>query len=392
MKDKKNIVFVSISNDLYGSSKVLLSLVLKMKKESSDFYPIVCLPIEEGPLKEVLMENDIKIIEMPIVKLTRSMLRFFKIFSILKEYFKAKKIFKRETLGKEIACIHSNTLATLFGSFFCVFNKPKHIIHVHEIMDRPWFVKYFFATIMLLFSNKIVYNSFATEKFFNKTCPLLKKKSITILNGVDRDSNSLSKKERRELRLEIFKANEENFLIGLVGRFNRLKGHNLLLESFKDLSLKFSNIKLCFVGSSPKNQDFYYFSIINRIEELQLKNKVEIIGFQKNIYPILDALDVIIVPSTEPESFGIIAVEAMLSHRAVIASEIGGIPNFITHNETGILFEPNNKEQLNKALERVITNSNLKEELEENAYKKCIYSLSTDMMFSKFTSVYNSIT
>ena len=181
-------------------------------------------------------------------------------------------------------------------------------------------------------------------------------------------------------------------MIGLVGRFNRLKGHNLLLESFKDLSLKFSNIKLCFVGSSPKNQDFYYFSIINRIEELQLKNKVEIIDFQKNIYPILDALDVIIVPSTEPESFGIIAVEAMLSHRAVIASEIGGIPNFITHNETGILFEPNNKEQLNKALERVITNSNLKEELEENAYKKCIYSLSTDMMFSKFTSVYNSIT
>ena len=391
MLNKKNIVFVSIANDLYGSSKILLSLVLKVKEYSEEFNPIVCVPDEEGPLKDVLISNHIEIIEMPVVKLTRSMLSSFNLIRILKDYYKAKRIFKKELKDKEIAILHSNTLATLFGSFYCLFSKTKHIFHVHEIMDRPWFVKYFFTTIMLLFSDKIVYNSFATEKFYNKTCPLLKRKSTTILNGVDRESKALSKKEINALRADILNSDNDVFLIGLIGRFNRLKGHDLLLESFKDLTKKYSHIKLCFVGSTPNNQDHYYTSILNKITELQLMNKVEIIGFKKNIYPIIDAMDVIVVPSTEPESFGIIAVEAMLSHKAVIASNIGGLTNILTHNETGLLFEPNNKEDLSNSLERLISDTDLKLKLEKNAYKRSINLFSTETMFNNFKDTYISI-
>ena len=112
MKNKKNILFVSISSDMYGSSKVLLSLILQLKNKSQDYHPVVCMPLEEGPFKDILKKEEVQIIEMPIVKLTRSLLKSFKFFSLISEYYKAKKIFEKEINGMNISCIQSNTLAT----------------------------------------------------------------------------------------------------------------------------------------------------------------------------------------------------------------------------------------------------------------------------------------
>ena len=157
MKRKKNIVFVSISSDMYGSSKVLLFLVRRLKEESSVYNPIVCMPYEEGPLKEILRAEGIDMIEMPVVKLTRSMLKSFGVFTLAKEYFKAKKIFKKATKNLDIACIQSNTLATMFGGIYCFFRKKKHIVHVHEIMDRPKAAQFFFKNYLRFFANHIVF-------------------------------------------------------------------------------------------------------------------------------------------------------------------------------------------------------------------------------------------
>ena len=128
---------------MYGSSKVLLSLVKQLRAKSETYNPIVCIPPDEGPLKDILKKEGIHTIELPVVKLNRSMLKSLKFIGLFREYFKAKKIFKRETKGITIDCIQSNTLATLFGAFYCVFHKPRHIIHVHEIMDRPKIASFF---------------------------------------------------------------------------------------------------------------------------------------------------------------------------------------------------------------------------------------------------------
>jgi glycosyltransferase involved in cell wall biosynthesis len=57
-----------------------------------------------------------------------------------------------------------------------------------------------------------------------------------------------------------------------------------------------------------------------------------------------------VVPSTCPEGFGIVAVEAMASGRPVVASAIGGLPDIVTDGETGLLVEPGDPERLRDAL------------------------------------------
>jgi len=376
---------------MYGSSKVLLSLVMQMKNQSQRYNTIVCMPPEEGPLKDILSSEGIHIIEMPVVKLTRSMLKSFKFIGLLKQYYRAKRIFKRETKGMKISCIQSNTLATLFGAFYCFFHKPKHIFHVHEIMDRPKIARFFFKNLLRFFSERIVYNSEATKNYYNGIAPSLQKKSVTILNGVDKSGEGTSTSEIKQIREQLFKAGDTNFLIGLVGRINRLKGHSLLLGAFKEVSKKYPNTKLCFVGSTPPDQEFYLANLQDEVNDSMVADKVCFIDFQKNVFDILESLDLVIVPSTEPESFGLIIVEAMLARRAVIGSNIGGISTIIDADETGLLFEPNNKDKLAAAISQMIENNDLKEKIEAKAYQKAIAKYSTNTMYQKFNELYNTV-
>jgi glycosyltransferase involved in cell wall biosynthesis len=376
---------------MYGSSKVLLSLVMQMKKKSKEYDPIVCMPPEEGPLRDILILEGIPIIEMPVVKLTRSMLKSFKFLGLLKQYYKAKRIFKRDTKGMTISCIQSNTLATLFGALYCIFHKPKHIFHVHEIMDRPKIARFFFKTLLRFFSDRIVYNSEATEDFYSGLAPSLQKKSVVILNGVDRSDEEISASEIKQIREQLFKAEDSNFLIGLVGRINRLKGHSLLLGAFEEVSEKFPNIKLCFVGSTPPEQEFYLANLQSEVNSSKVADKVCFVDFQKNVFSILESLDLVIVPSTEPESFGLIVVEAMLAKKAVIGSNLGGISTIIEADETGLLFEPNNKDELAAAISQMIENSDVKEKIEARAYQKAIAKYSTNTMYQRFNELYKTV-
>ncbi|UAB81921.1 glycosyltransferase family 4 protein [Marixanthomonas sp. SCSIO 43207] len=391
MKRKKNIVFVSISSDMYGSSKVLLFLVRRLKEESSAYNPIVCMPYEEGPLKEILRAEGIDMIEMPVVKLTRSMLKSFGVFTLAKEYFKAKKTFKKATKNLDIACIQSNTLATMFGGIYCFFRKKKHIVHVHEIMDRPKAAQFFFKNYLRFFANHIVYNSVATQEFYNGICPSLQKKSVTIVNGVDNTTPPLSKDDRINKRKELFNASEDDLLIGLVGRINRLKGHTLLLNSFKKLSSSYPKAKLCFIGSPPPNQEFFLSNLKETISDLDLTDKVAFLDFQETIFPVLESLDIVTVPSTEPESFGLIVVEAMLAKKLVVASKIGGISTILEDEKTGLFFEPNNEEDFTKALIKAMENPILKQKIENNAYTAAVDQFSITTMYTKFKKFYSQI-
>ena len=276
LNNKKYIVFVSISSDLYGSSKLLLTLVLNLKKLSKVYQPIVCMPCEEGLLKDKLTSEQVEIIEMPILKLKRSMLKTLKFGTFYKEYKEAKKIFHDKLNGREIHCIHSNTLATMFGSIYCFRKSTFHIFHVHEIMDTPKLIKYFFSFIQLFFADKIVYNSKATEKFYINTLSALKKKSIMIFNGVERKNKPLDKNEALRIKKSLFQSDENTIHIGLIGRFNRLKGHKLLIDAFEAVRVERPNTKLCFIGSPPEGQEYFLEDIVELINNKKLSSVITV--------------------------------------------------------------------------------------------------------------------
>lgn len=93
-------------------------------------------------------------------------------------------------------------------------------------------------------------------------------------------------------------------------------------------------------------------------------------GFQRNVPEWLIATDIAVVPS-HVEPLGNATLEAMAHGRPVVGTRVGGIPEMISHQETGLLVEPHNPPDLARALERLISDRAERERLGSAARERC---------------------
>ncbi len=374
----KNILFIHQSAELYGSDKTLLYLVVNLDKNK--FYPIVILP-NDGPLKKELEKENIKVIITPVLKLHRKMFTPSNLLQFINDFFKGIKTIKSIKKQHKIDFIYSNTLAVLLGFFYCFFHKTKHIWHVHEIIESP---KIFAKLFRLLLNNStntfVIHNSIATSNFWN-----CKGKNVVIWNGID-TFPEIKSEEKDRIRKIILNTDSE-LVLALVGRISRWKGQMLLLEVFNELIQTHQNIKLVYIGSTPPNQEHFLSSLNDKIVEYNLIKKVEIIPFQENINQLWQSIDVAIVPSTEPEPFGMVAIEAMMAQKPVVAANHGGLTEIIVNNQTGFLVEPNNKTALKEALEKLIYNPELRKTFGQKGYQRAIESFSIQNYVTKIEDI-----
>jgi glycosyltransferase involved in cell wall biosynthesis len=377
----KNILFIHQSAELYGSDKTLLLLLKHLDK--TKFNSVVIIPFD-GPLKTELEKENIKVIIAPVLKLYRKM---FSPRNILKFFIDIKKAFKvLDKLNKEYKfdIIYSNTLAVLLGIFYAKKTKIKHLWHVHEIIESPKiFTKLFCKLLSLKCNFKIVYNSYATKTFWNSN-ESISSKSTVICNGLETTNQQISDNEVAQIRKQFFNSDSSEVIIALVGRVSRWKGQKILLNSFYQISKSNSNIKLAFVGSPPPNQELFLEELQEQIMELKILDKVTLIPFTNEISKIWQCIDIAIVPSTEPEPFGLVAVEAMLAKKPVIGSNHGGLTEIIVNNETGFLVEPNNETKLAEAISKLIDNPEMRKQFGENGYQRAINEFSVVTYISKF--------
>jgi glycosyltransferase involved in cell wall biosynthesis len=384
----KNVLIINQSSELYGADKALLELI---ENFPPNFNPIVVLE-NEGPLKELLLEKGIKIIKCPVIKLNRSMLSFYGLYQILVDATKGFYIIRKETKSIKVDLVHSNAISVLIGFIYSFFYNKPHLWHVHEIVENPKIIAKLYPRIVYFFSNRIVFNSKASYNQFLKIYPKIEKKSEVIYNGQSRHFPLSDEKMIKEIKENLFKTSSEKIVIGLVGRISRWKGQYLLLEAFNKLIKKNSCIHLVFVGSTPPDQNHFLIKLNEMISEFNIGNNVTIVDFQKNIWQIYDAIDISVVPSIEPEPFGLVATEAMLSNKAVIAANHGGLCEIVIDNETGLFFEPRNVDDLAKKIEQLVLNPDLREKYGNNGNKRVKDVFSTEQYVSLFEKKYIELT
>lgn len=355
-----NILYIHQSAELYGSDKTLLYLVAEIKQK--DFNPIVVLP-SEGPLYDELKKHQIEIIIAPVLKISRKMFSISNLILIPRQIFQAFSIINRHLNGRKIQWVHSNTLAVLIGALYSKRYKIKHLWHVHEIIEHPKWISNLYPKIIDYFSDSVVYNSKATQDFMVNKKPNLIRKSHIVLNGFDRVTPVNSARDIKDFRSVNFKATENEVVIALVGRISRWKGQQLLLNAFKLLNQEIPQARLVFIGSAPPNQNEFLHALEDKIKDYQLEEKVTILPFQNDVWKVWDCIDIAAVPSTEPEPFGLVAIEAMLASKPVVGANHGGLKEIIINAETGFLVEPNDEGALQTALSSLITNQPLREKM-----------------------------
>ena len=118
-----------------------------------------------------------------------------------------------------------------------------------------------------------------------------------------------------------------------IGRFNEQKNHRRVLEAFRLFSRIYPDARLDLLGDGELLEETKAYA-----RELSLQEKVQFRGSQSNVYPWLRDADLFLLPS-DYEGMPMTVIEAMGTGLPIVATEVGGLPDMITRNESGLLTE-----------------------------------------------------
>lgn len=383
----RNVLFVHQSAEMYGSDKVLLSLVTNIDRNR--FNPIVLLPWE-GPLLDALKREGICCYVIPMVRVERSMFSIKGLLKLPFAFIKSIRAINKIINDSKISVVHSNTLAVLSGALWSAINRVPHVWHVHEIIERPWIVRKVFALLLRLFADRIICNSYATLNLLLKDQAVLEARSVVVWNGLSREqpydeASAMSFRENLGL-------SSSDVLIALLGRINRWKGQLLLVSAAEILEQKgVDNLRYVIVGGTYEGQEHYFDNLMERINSSRARKSISVLPFSADIWSIWDACDIAVVPSTEPEPFGMVALEAMISSKPVIAADHGGLSEIVVHGETGLLVTPNDATELASAIEVLAKNRRLQHDMGAKAKELVKKQFSVEAYVSGVSAAYEEV-
>ncbi len=134
------------------------------------------------------------------------------------------------------------------------------------------------------------------------------------------------------------------YLICVAG-FEHKKGQDILIQAFERVLEVRPELNLVLIGATPKHSSLPKLEA--QIELLCLSQKVKILTNQPNteVWWWIRHAECLVLPS-RAEPFGIVLLEAAKSHVPVVATRVGGIPEFVTDGVDGLLCDSENPEQL----------------------------------------------
>ncbi len=218
------------------------------------------------------------------------------------------------------------------------------------------------------------------------TTPLQQDKIELLYNGVDVKKFN-PETAKREITRKEFNISETEILIGMIGRFSPGKGHEEFLEAARILTSKHSNLKFIIVGEASRGEDEYANSIKSLAEKLGIKNII-FSGFRSDTSDVLSAFDIFIFPS-HAEAFGIALIEAMAMEKASVCSNADGVLDIAVDNQTNLLFQNKNANDLAAKTEQLINDKNKRALLGKAARERVLKFFDIEIITDKTIQFYN---
>lgn len=209
-----------------------------------------------------------------------------------------------------------------------------------------------------------------------------------IYNGMDlspyRQSHS-READRSRMRAE-WDIPADAFLFGTVARFVPVKGLPVLVDAFAKLQKDTdSSSYLVLVGDGPERE-----GLEHQVRELGLGSRVRFAGFRQDIPACLNACDSF-VHSSFYEGLGYTIIEAMAAEVPVIASNVGGVKEFVFHEQTGLVVEPGDSSALSSAMGQLMESAQLREDMVKRALEKVESSFTIEQMTEKILALYRKL-
>ncbi|WP_166789326.1 MULTISPECIES: glycosyltransferase [unclassified Cryobacterium] len=367
-RNRTGVVFVHSSNEMYGADKVLLQ-VLKTLPEADKRAATVWLPDDAAPsvfsLDAELKRNNLRfeIRALPILRRKYLSPRHLPktLMMMIRTLLELRRL-KPHT-------VYMTTSASLaVGILARILRVPHVVLHCQEVWrGREAHVLGALATAA---TECLCISNAAQDGLRGR----VRRRSRVFLNGVsDYD---------RPLVDPIARGGVLKFLV--ASRWNSWKGHSTLLEAW-DSGEPLG--ELVVVGGPPEmGKPVDVRGIVSRMKN---RESVVIQGEVQDISALVDAVDFVVVPSDEPEPFGLIAIEAFARGRAVIGSDGGGLSEIVDDAQTGRLFPLRDSAALRSIMQDL--DSHQAQVMGAAARDSYLRSYSIEAFNSRFSSFWSEI-
>ena len=234
-------------------------------------------------------------------------------------------------------------------------------------------------------TDKIISPSPHLAKMIKSYCFINEKKICVVLNGIDLEA--FDKTEDYDAGvLRKYDLDRDNYLL-FIGRLSPMKGVQYLIPAFKDIKKRYTNLKLVIAGSGEKDYEVYLRNLAHGIKDIVFTGYIDSLRIKKILYENCLA---VVVPSLY-EGLPMVILEAMACRKAIVASEVGGIPLLIQHGKNGFLVDPGDSKSLKKSIRILLEDENLRKNMGDFGRKLVEKEFTIDKMAKETLKVYKSI-
>ena len=156
----------------------------------------------------------------------------------------------------------------------------------------------------------------------------------------------------------------------MAGRINRWKGQKLFVDMAKLVLEKNGNVRFVIAGDVYKGEDEILEDLKIYIKNNNVEEHIELLGRVDDMDSFYDSLDIFVLPSIQPEPFGLVVIEAMDRGVPVVATNHGGPVEIIENEKDGFLVDYRDPVEMSQVVRMLINDEKLRNQISKNAKKK----------------------
>lgn len=370
-----------------GGMETLVYRIYKgLDPEKYDFHVCSLTRLEENFLVNNYKEINTSIKEFDFVNKSPGLSGHFK--NLMSMFKLARYISKNKFDVVNAHDFFSGSVVRFSVVFFTVWYKPKRLyVTLHNLFYWLKPIHHKVNNFLSRFTSKIICVSGSVKDYSSQNDKIISSKYEVIYNGIDVNyfykDEALGKSVRNELGF-----NDIDIIIGNVGTFSERKGQIYLIKAFTELAKKYSELKIVFLGGLRNHEVDVRKEVEKEISINNLKEKVFLLDSDKDVNKYYNMFDIYVMSSIT-EGFSLAALEAMLTERLCVFSDIPPFKELVEDGKNGFLFESKNPDSLKTKLDFIIANRNKLNHISSEARRSVINRFSYENMIHQYDSLYN---